>query len=42
MCKTQAMLIYDPHKRISAKAALKHPYFHDLDKSSLPSAMAID
>ena len=38
----QAMLIYDPHKRISAKAALKHPYFHDLDKSSLPSAMAID
>lgn len=32
------MLIYDPHKRISAKAALKHPFFDDLDKSTLPSA----
>lgn len=30
------MLIYDPSARISAKAALKHPYFDDLDKSQLP------
>lgn len=27
------MLQYDPSKRISAKAALQHPYFDDLDKS---------
>ena len=27
------MLIYEPSKRISAKKALKHPYFDDLDKS---------
>jgi serine/threonine protein kinase len=27
------MLVYDPVKRISAKAALNHPYFDDLDKS---------
>jgi len=27
------MLQYDPAKRISAKSALKHPYFEDLDKS---------
>jgi len=27
------MLQYDPAKRISAKRALKHPYFDDLDKS---------
>ncbi|CAK9197349.1 unnamed protein product [Sphagnum troendelagicum] len=27
------MLVYDPAKRISAKAALNHPYFSDLDKS---------
>ena len=32
------MLIYDPQKRISAKAALLHPYFDGLDKKSLPSA----
>jgi len=39
----QKMFIYDPHKRISAKAALKHPYFEDLDKSSFPSnSMLID
>ena len=31
-------LVYNPGKRISARAALLHPYFHDLDKSSLPSA----
>jgi serine/threonine protein kinase len=27
------MVVYDPCKRISAKAALNHPYFDDLDKS---------
>ncbi|XP_009977232.1 PREDICTED: cyclin-dependent kinase 1 isoform X4 [Tauraco erythrolophus] len=31
------MLIYDPAKRISAKMALNHPYFDDLDKSTLPA-----
>lgn len=31
------MLIYDPSKRISAKAAIAHPYFDDLDKSTLPA-----
>lgn len=29
-------LIYDPAKRISAKAALLHPYFNSLDKKALP------
>ena len=33
----QKMLIYDPAKRISAKAALKHSYFADLDLSKLPA-----
>lgn len=32
----QAMLIYDPIHRISARAALKHPYFQDLDTRKLP------
>ncbi|GLJ38299.1 hypothetical protein SUGI_0779700 [Cryptomeria japonica] len=27
------MLIYEPSKRISAKKAMQHPYFDDLDKS---------
>ena len=31
------MLIYDPAKRISAKQALQHPYFDDLDKADLPA-----
>ena len=31
------MLIYDPAKRISAKKAIVHPYFDDLDKSTLPA-----
>lgn len=31
------MLVYDPAKRISAKKALLHPYFDDLDKTSLPA-----
>ena len=31
------MLVYDPSKRISAKQALPHPHFDDLDKSDLPA-----
>jgi cyclin-dependent kinase len=27
------MLLLDPAKRISAKAAMEHPYFNSLDKS---------
>jgi len=30
------MLRYAPHERITAKDALKHPYFDDLDKSRYP------
>lgn len=33
----QKMLIYDPAKRISGKMALNHPYFDNLDKSTLPA-----
>jgi len=33
----QQCLVYDPSKRISAKAALQHQYFSDLDKHSLPA-----
>lgn len=32
----QKCLVYDPAKRISAKAALMHPYFNNLDKKALP------
>lgn len=32
----QAMLIYNPENRISARAALQHPYFDDLDLKKLP------
>lgn len=32
----ESMLEYKPADRISAKRALKHPYFDDLDKSALP------
>ena len=31
------MLIYNPAERISAKQALCHPYFDDLDKQTLPA-----
>jgi cyclin-dependent kinase len=31
------MLQYSPGSRISAKAALVHPYFNDLDRSSFGS-----
>ena len=33
----EQMLIYDPAKRISAKKAMLHPYFDDLDKTTLPA-----
>jgi serine/threonine protein kinase len=33
------MLTYEPSKRISAKAALEHPYFADLDKSQFASPL---
>lgn len=34
----QSMLIYDPAQRISAKKALNHTYFANLDKSALPAS----
>lgn len=33
----EKMLKYDPAKRISAKEALDHPFFNDLDLSTLPA-----
>ena len=36
ICMLQKMLTYDPLARISAKAALLHPFFDTLDKSTLP------
>jgi len=33
-----SMVALDPHKRISARMAMLHPYFDDLDKSILPAA----
>lgn len=35
------MVCYDPAKRISSKAALSHPYFDDLDKTTLPDAYTL-
>lgn len=37
----ERMLVYNPASRITAKAALLHPYFDDLDKSSLPHPITI-
>lgn len=34
----EAMLIYDPAARITARDALIHSYFDDLDKRKLPAA----
>lgn len=34
----KSMLIYNPGDRLSARRAMSHPYFNDLDKSSLPAA----
>lgn len=36
----KSMLVYNPAHRLSAKAALSHSYFDDLDRSSLPAACA--
>ena len=33
----ESLLVLDPNKRISAKRALYHPYFEDLNKNSLPA-----
>ncbi|XP_059476060.1 cyclin-dependent kinase 1-like [Neocloeon triangulifer] len=33
----QKMLIYNPVERLSAKDAVTHPFFNDLDKGSLPA-----
>ncbi|CAH8290203.1 unnamed protein product [Heterobilharzia americana] len=33
----QAMLIYEPSRRITARDALLHPYFSDLNKSLVPA-----
>lgn len=30
------MLVYAPEERISAKAAIAHPFFRDFDKSCVP------
>jgi cyclin-dependent kinase 1 len=32
----QGMVALDPNKRISARMALLHPYFDNMDKSKLP------
>lgn len=32
----KGLVALDPHKRISAKMALLHPYFDNLDKQQLP------
>jgi len=36
------MLVLDPYKRISAKQALSHPYFHDLDGKLLNKNQSIN
>ena len=37
-----AMLAYQPSKRISAKDAMRHPWFDDLDKSALKRALCAE
>jgi serine/threonine protein kinase len=34
----ERMLAYEPSARITARAALSHPYFDDMDRASLPVA----
>lgn len=36
----EKMFIYDPHKRLPAKAAVLHPYFDGLDKNANPTSNA--
>jgi hypothetical protein len=31
----QQMMYYEPCRRVSAKGAMRHPYFNDLDKAAL-------
>ncbi|CAI2738719.1 unnamed protein product [Dicrocoelium dendriticum] len=31
------MLVYEPSRRITARDAMLHPYFSDLDKTSVPA-----
>lgn len=38
----QAMLIYNPSERISAKKTVKHAFFKDLDRSKLPDTELYD
>ena len=33
----QQLLVYDPSRRLTARAALDHPYFTTLDRESLPA-----
>jgi len=35
MDDAQKMLVFEPSKRISAKAALSHAYFNDVDKTAV-------
>lgn len=39
---SQEMLIYDPANRISAKKALSHIFFANLDKSALPASSIVN
>jgi len=34
----ERMLAYEPSARITARAALSHPYFDDMDRATLPVA----
>lgn len=36
----QSMVVYNPGERMSAKKAMLHLYFEDLDIDSLPAALA--
>ena len=36
------MLVYMPSERINARDILRHPYFSDLDKRSLPAPVNDD
>jgi len=33
----ERLMCYDPRRRLSAKRALQHPYFRDVDRTSLPA-----